>query len=67
MNDKGQQRSGEELEPALEVVEPSRLSAPLVFDSPHSGAHYPSAFLAASRLDPSRRRWTADSPSASAA
>ena len=36
--------------PACEVIEPARLSSPLVFSSPHSGAFYPPEFLAASRL-----------------
>jgi N-formylglutamate amidohydrolase len=59
MNDR-EQGGGGELEPALEVIEPPRLSAPLVFDSPHSGAHYPAAFLAASRLDPLTLRRSED-------
>jgi N-formylglutamate amidohydrolase len=37
--------------PAFEVVAPGEQSLPLVFNSPHSGQVYPSAFLAASRLD----------------
>jgi N-formylglutamate amidohydrolase len=59
MNDR-QQRGGAELEAALEVIEPPRLSAPLVFDSPHSGSRYPAAFLAASRLDPVTLRRSED-------
>jgi len=59
MNDR-EQGGGGGLEPALEVIEPPRLSAPLVFDSPHSGAHYPAAFLAASRLDPLTLRRSED-------
>jgi N-formylglutamate amidohydrolase len=59
MNDKGQQSAGER-EPAFEVIEPARLGAPLVFDSPHSGAHYPADFLAASRLDPLTLRRSED-------
>ncbi len=35
----------------LEVLEPRSLKVPLVFSSPHSGAHYPDAFVADSRLD----------------
>ncbi len=35
----------------FEVIEPARLRTPIVFNSPHSGAVYSQAFLAASRLD----------------
>ena len=40
-----------ELQPPFDVVEPCALTAPVVFNSPHSGARYPRRFLAASRLD----------------
>ena len=40
-----------EFDPPFEVLEPARLATPLIFNSPHSGRHYPAAFLAASRLD----------------
>ncbi len=40
-----------ELAPPFTVARPQQLSLPLVFNSPHSGRIYPSAFLAASRLD----------------
>jgi len=40
-----------ELEPPFEIVEPARWTAPVVFNSPHSGRVYPHAFLAAARLD----------------
>jgi N-formylglutamate amidohydrolase len=40
-----------ELNPAFDVVEPAEISAPLLFNSPHSGRVYPASFLAASRLD----------------
>jgi N-formylglutamate amidohydrolase len=40
-----------ELTPAFIVTMPRTQSAPFVFCSPHSGKVYPSAFLAASRLD----------------
>ena len=40
-----------ELDPPFEVVEPVRLTSPLVFSSPHSGNVYPRRFLAATRLD----------------
>jgi len=36
---------------AFETLAPARRTSPLVFNSPHSGAFYPSDFLAASRLD----------------
>ncbi len=36
---------------ATEVFEPARLTSPLVFASPHSGAHYPRAFVAESCLE----------------
>ncbi len=36
---------------AFELVEPAQQLAPLVFNSPHSGARYDPDFLAASRLD----------------
>ena len=40
-----------ELAPPFTVARPEALQVPLVFNSPHSGRIYPSAFLAASRLD----------------
>jgi N-formylglutamate amidohydrolase len=40
-----------ELSPPFSVARPAELKVPLVFNSPHSGRIYPSAFLAASRLD----------------
>lgn len=45
----------------FEVVEPERISLPLVFNSPHSGREYPAEFLAASRLDPRAIRRSEDS------
>jgi N-formylglutamate deformylase len=36
---------------AFEIVEPIRLSAPLIFNSPHSGSRYPASFLERTRLD----------------
>jgi N-formylglutamate amidohydrolase len=59
MNEPGG-RADPDFQPPFEVIEPERLSAPLVFDSPHSGARYPSAFLAASRLDPLTLRRSED-------
>ena len=40
-----------ELNPPFDVVEPAAYSAPLLFNSPHSGRVYPRSFLEASRLD----------------
>ena len=37
--------------PAFETIRPRRQSAPLVFNSPHSGRDYPHRFLAMTRLD----------------
>lgn len=49
-----------ELPPFL-VARPGRQSVPLVFASPHSGAHYSAAFLAEARLDPTALRRSEDS------
>jgi N-formylglutamate amidohydrolase len=40
-----------EFDPPFEVYEPAGVEHPIVLNSPHSGAHYPAAFLAAARLD----------------
>lgn len=40
-----------ELDPPFLVVEPERLTSPIVVSSPHSGSVYPRRFLASSRLD----------------
>jgi len=40
-----------ELEPPFEIVEPADWTAPVVFNSPHSGRVYPRTFLSAARLD----------------
>ncbi|MGH6776668.1 MAG: N-formylglutamate amidohydrolase [Bradyrhizobium sp.] len=46
-----------ELSPPFEIVEPAEWRAPIIFNSPHSGAAYPDAFLSASRIDlPTLRR-----------
>lgn len=37
--------------PAFEVKEPAEQRVPFVFNSPHSGRHYPDRFMAMSRLD----------------
>ena len=47
--------------PPFVVRAASRPPVPLVFASPHSGRHYPSAFLAAARLDPLALRRSEDS------
>ena len=45
---------------AFTVLEPDRLTTPLVFNSPHSGRSYPDAFLASSRLDAATLRRSED-------
>jgi N-formylglutamate amidohydrolase len=49
-----------ELEPPFEIVQPKALTAPVVFNSPHSGAVYPARFLAQSCLDPLTLRRSED-------
>jgi len=49
-----------ELDPPFDVVEPARLTAPLVLSSPHSGSVYPARFLASSRLDAATLRRSED-------
>jgi N-formylglutamate amidohydrolase len=49
-----------EFQPPFDVVEPRVLAAPLIFDSPHSGSHYPKGFLDAARLDPLTLRRSED-------
>lgn len=49
-----------ELDPGHEVLEPSVLTTPLVFSSPHSGNLYPQAFLASAALDALTLRRTED-------
>ncbi len=44
----------------LVVFAPVRQSVPLIFTSPHSGNHYPAAFVAEARLDPLRLRRSED-------
>jgi N-formylglutamate amidohydrolase len=48
-------------DPAVQVLMPSRQTAPLVLASPHSGADYPEDLLAASALDPQSLRRSEDS------
>nr|WP_165498112.1 N-formylglutamate amidohydrolase [Siculibacillus lacustris] len=38
-------------EPAFDLLTPTPIRAPFLFDAPHSGRAYPAAFLAESRLD----------------
>jgi N-formylglutamate amidohydrolase len=46
-----------ELSPPFEIVEPATWRAPIIFNSPHSGAVYPAEFLTASRIElPALRR-----------
>jgi N-formylglutamate amidohydrolase len=40
-----------DLAKAFDLIEPDRVTTPLVFSSPHSGSHYPAAFLQMARLD----------------
>ncbi|SDU35954.1 N-formylglutamate amidohydrolase [Stappia sp. ES.058] len=49
----------EDLE-AFEVLHPAEQCVPFVFNSPHSGCHYPDAFLRASRLDSTAIRRSED-------
>jgi N-formylglutamate amidohydrolase len=51
---------GERLAP-FEIVEPKEWRAPIIFNSPHSGAAYPDAFLNASRIDLATLRRSEDS------
>jgi len=50
-----------ELEPPFEILEPAEWTAPVVFNSPHSGRVYPHAFLSAARLDLATLRRSEDS------
>src|SRR5947208_405893 len=50
-----------ELDPRFEVIEPQKIVAPFVFNSPHSGRVYPRAFLASARLDLATLRRSEDS------
>lgn len=47
--------------PAFEIAEPVVWRAPIIFNSPHSGAHYPPSFLKASRIDLAALRRSEDS------
>ena len=45
------QLSADEFQSPFTVSEPARQNTPFVFNAPHAGAIYPTAFLASSRLD----------------
>jgi N-formylglutamate amidohydrolase len=51
----------DELDPAFEILEPAEWLGPVLFNSPHSGAVYPSQFLVTSRLDLATLRRSEDS------
>ena len=44
----------------FEIIEPTVQRIPFVFNSPHSGRHYPQHFVEASRLDPLQLRRSED-------
>lgn len=44
----------------FEIIEPTVQRIPFVFNSPHSGRHYPQHFIEASRLDPHQLRRSED-------
>ncbi len=46
--------------PPFEVIQPARRAGPFVFASPHSGDHYPPAFVATSPLAPAMLRRSED-------
>jgi N-formylglutamate amidohydrolase len=50
-----------ELDPPFDILEPAEWTAPVVFNSPHSGGVYPRAFLSAARLDLAILRRSEDS------
>jgi N-formylglutamate amidohydrolase len=50
-----------ELDPPFEIIEPKVYTAPVLFNSPHSGSTYPRAFLASSKLDAATLRRSEDS------
>jgi N-formylglutamate amidohydrolase len=51
----------DELDPPFEVLEPAVRRGPVLFNSPHSGATYPRAFLSTARLDLRALRRSEDS------
>jgi N-formylglutamate deformylase len=52
--------AGPDASPAFEYLEPREIRAPVLFNSPHSGARYSHGFLSASRLDPLTLRRSED-------
>ena len=44
-------RADAAVQPMIEVVQPARMTTPLIFASPHSGRRYPSELFRMSRLD----------------
>jgi len=50
-----------ELSPPFEIVEPALWRAPIIFNSPHSGAIYPAEFLRSARIDLTTLRRSEDS------
>jgi N-formylglutamate deformylase len=50
----------DELDPPFDVIEPVEMAGAVLFNSPHSGAIYPAAFLANSRLDVTTLRRSED-------
>jgi len=50
-----------EFDPPFEILEPAEWTAPVVFNSPHSGCVYPRTFLSAARLDLTTLRRSEDS------
>lgn len=56
----GSDRSADAIAPPLDLRRPAEQLVPLVVASPHSGSEYPSAFVAASRLDPVTLRRSED-------
>lgn len=55
-------QKGEDLDqvPPFTILRPKTQSAPIVFASPHSGNHYPKAFVNSSQLDPIALRRSED-------
>ncbi len=53
-------RHEDHTEAEFEIVEPAQVLAPVVFNSPHSGARYRPEFLASARLDPLALRRSED-------
>ena len=51
----------DEFDPPFDVIEPEHWRGPVVFNSPHSGAIYPRAFLSSARLDHGTLRRSEDS------